>query len=112
MTDKYLDEDILFLILKLIDYPDCDIKTYNFDKLKFFNFKKPVEFLAIQAILEINEIFEIKLTDFEFNRDDLFYLDKRKDLESFFQKHETKSKPLKNIIENKFCLSDIKNIKK
>lgn len=117
LTGKYLDEDILFLMLKLIDYPDCELKTFNFDELDLLNFKKPISYLAFQAISEIKSFSEIQLSNFQFDRYGVFYSDK-KGIKNHFHKviYENKSKktvePLKNLLENNFTLSDLEQLEK
>lgn len=117
ITEKYLDEDILFFMLKLIDYPDRKLKTFNFDKLNSLNFKKPISGAIFLAILEINNFCKITLSDFEFDRNNVFYSGKEGLIvKNHFNKiiHTNSisksGQILEKVLENNFTLSDLQKI--
>lgn len=113
--NEYLDEDLLFLILKLLDYPNGVERTFNFDELNLLNFKKPILYPAFDAIYQINNAYGIQLDNFRFDRYGVFYSDKKVVRNHFYKilyanKIQWLDNPLKNIIENHFTLLDLKRL--
>ncbi|MDD2766341.1 MAG: hypothetical protein PHH40_01085 [Candidatus Moranbacteria bacterium] len=110
----YIDEDILFLILKLIDYPYGEQKSFDFEEIQFFNFKKPALLYVFQTISQINSAYGIQLKQFEFDRYGLFYADKKGIKEHLYQMCHPdplqKYTSVKRIIENKFTLTDLEEV--
>ena len=113
----FMDEDALFLILKLIDYPDMELKTFNFDELMLLNFKKPFLCPAFSAVSEINKEYGMHLDNFQFDRQGFFYLENHA-IKNHFNEliHANPIKkidiPLKKVIEGNFVLTELEQLAK
>lgn len=114
---RYKDEDVLFLMLELIDFPDSKLKTFNFDELGRLNFKNPITYKAFGLMSELNKACKIELADFQFDRHNLFYLDK-KGFKNYLNeiiyktRGQQSSNSLKRVMENNFSLSDLEYLEK
>ena len=109
----YHDEDLLFLMLKLVDYPLGTKNTFNFDELKSFNFKKPIERIAFEQLIETENANGSITNNFQFDRHGFFF-NGRKNLEDVFFTSISKNPDLdtnialNNILRNTFGMDDLK----
>lgn len=107
----YVDEDILFLVLKLLDYPNGRQRTYDFRALQSLNLKKPILERAFRTLSDINKLCRMQLDQFEFDKYDAHFSEKspmQNHISSLIYHDKTeKYATLKKVLQKNFDFSDL-----
>jgi hypothetical protein len=112
----YQDEGILFLILKLLDYPSGRQRTHNFSALQSLSFKKLVLGEVFHTLSGINRLYKIQLDQFEFDKYGTYFLSKEtQPLKNHFSSliycdEAGRYASLKKVLKNDFDFSDLESL--
>lgn len=105
-TQYYLDEDYLFLTLKLLNYPKMERDEFTFDEIKAENYKRATVSKIFYDITNFRNHGLLKIENFKLNHSDYATTETLMLAMVKFPKHEL-SLTLNKIINNNFNFYDL-----
>ncbi len=113
---NYLGEDALFLILKLLDYPQGRERTHTFDELPSLNFRVPIWGVAFHVLSDLKRNYGIQLDHCEFDTYGIYFSgETNRYLGVHFSNllHDDRTEKygtLRKILSNTFVFSDLETL--